>query len=99
MADFMINHVSIRSEEFKDYMQNGDSSPYREMFIHWDEFWPDGEPTEAEMEALYRRKLQGPYKEFTRDDGKVVKLWNTFLKSRWMLTLGHRLHRTISSVT
>ncbi|MEK4047638.1 sucrose phosphorylase [Paenibacillus sp. FSL H8-0048] len=82
MADFMINHVSIRSEEFKDYMQNGDSSPYREMFIHWDEFWPDGEPTEAEMEALYRRKLQGPYKEFTRDDGKVVKLWNTFFEEQ-----------------
>lgn len=82
MADFMINHVSIRSEEFKDYMKNGDSSPYREMFIHWDEFWPNGEPTEAEMEALYRRKLQGPYKEFTRDDGKVVKLWNTFFEEQ-----------------
>ncbi|RRJ62849.1 sucrose phosphorylase [Paenibacillus oralis] len=82
MADFMINHVSIRSEEFKDYMKNGDSSPYREMFIHWNEFWPNGEPTEEELEALYRRKLQGPYKEFTRQDGKVVKLWNTFFEEQ-----------------
>ena len=82
MADFMLNHVSIRCEEFKDYMKNGDSSPYRDMFIHWDEFWPQGEPTEKEMEALYRRKMRGPYLEFTRDDGKVVKLWNTFFEEQ-----------------
>ena len=40
MADFMLNHVSIRSGEFQDYMENGDASPYRDMFIHWEEFWP-----------------------------------------------------------
>ena len=82
MADFMINHVSIRSREFVDYMQNGDASPYREMFIHWDEFWPGGEPTEEQMAALYRRKAHGPYKEFTRADGTVVKLWNTFFEEQ-----------------
>ncbi len=82
MADFMLNHVSIRCDEFKDYMEKGDESKYRDMFIHWDEFWPNGEPTEKELEALYRRKLQGPYKEFTRKDGKVVKLWNTFFEEQ-----------------
>ncbi|THF84181.1 sucrose phosphorylase [Cohnella fermenti] len=82
MADFMINHVSIRSEEFRDYMERGEASPYREMFIHWNEFWPSGEPTERELETLYRRKLQGPYKEFTRKDGKTVKIWNTFFEEQ-----------------
>jgi sucrose phosphorylase len=82
MADFMLNHVSIRCKEFKDYMKNGDQSVYRDMFIHWDEFWPNGEPTEEQMEALYRRKLKGPYMEFTREDGKVVKLWNTFFQEQ-----------------
>lgn len=82
MADFMINHASIRSHEFKDYMKKGDESPYRDMFIHWNKFWPNGEPSEAEMNALYRRKAQGPYKEFTRDDGVVVKLWNTFFEEQ-----------------
>ena len=82
MADFMINHVSIRCEEFKDYMKNGEASPYKDMFIHWDNFWPNGDPTEEELETLYRRKMQGPYKEFTRDDGKVVKLWNTFFEEQ-----------------
>ncbi|HIZ41937.1 MAG TPA: sucrose phosphorylase [Candidatus Gemmiger excrementigallinarum] len=78
MADFMLNHVSIRSEEFRDYMEKGDASAYKDMFIHWDTFWPNGEPTEAELSALYRRKDGGPYLTFTRKDGKQVRLWNTF---------------------
>jgi len=82
MADFMLNHVSIRCEEFKDYMKYGDASLYRDMFIHWDEFWPKGEPTEAEMDALYRRKVGGPYIEFTREDHKKVRLWNTFFEEQ-----------------
>lgn len=82
MADFMLNHVSIRCEEFKDYMKNGDTSPYRDMFIHWDEFWPNGEPSEADMDALYRRKVAGPYLEFTREDGEKVRLWNTFFEEQ-----------------
>ena len=82
MADFMINHASIRSDEFQDYMAHGDASEYRDMFIDWNRFWPNGEPSEEELERLYRRKLQGPYKEFTRADGKTVKLWNTFFEEQ-----------------
>lgn len=82
MADFMINHSSIRSREFLDYMERGDESPYRNMFIHWDEFWPGGEPTPEQMDALYRRKPNGPYLDFTRRDGVTVRLWNTFFSEQ-----------------
>ncbi len=82
MADFMLNHVSIRSHEFKDYMKKGDASDYRNMFIHWEEFWPKGNPTEEQADALYRRKANYPYIEFTRDDGKIVHLWNTFFQEQ-----------------
>lgn len=78
MADFMLNHVSIRSKEFRDYMENGEMSPYKDMFIDWNRFWPNGEPTEEELEIMYRRKENGPYLEFERKDGKKVKIWNTF---------------------
>ena len=81
-ADFMLNHISIRSREFQDYMEKGDASEYRNMFIHWDEFWPNGEPTEEESEKMYRRKPGGAYMEFTRRDGKKVKLWNTFFSEQ-----------------
>lgn len=82
MADFMLNHVSIRCEEFQDYMKNGDTSPYKDMFIHWDKFWPQGEPTEGELAALYRRKEGEPYLTFIREDGKSVRLWNTFFSEQ-----------------
>lgn len=81
-ADFMINHVSIRSQEFQDYMEKGDASEYRDMFIHWDKFWPNGEPTEEEIEKMYRRKPGGAYMEFIRKDGQKVKLWNTFFSEQ-----------------
>ena len=82
MADFMLNHVSIRCDEFLDYMEKGDESEYKDMFIHWDQFWPNGEPTEKELETLYRRKANGPYLSFTRKDGKTVRLWNTFFQEQ-----------------
>lgn len=82
MADFMLNHISIRSEEFQDYMERGEESPYRDMFIHWEEFWPEGNPTEEQYNALYRRKAAYPYIEFTRKDGKTVHLWNTFFEEQ-----------------
>lgn len=82
MADFMLNHVSIRCAEFKDYMKNGDASLYKDMFIDWNEFWPNGEPTEKDLEVMYRRKEKGPFLEFVRDDKKTVKLWNTFFEEQ-----------------
>ena len=82
MADFMLNHVSIRSREFVDYMEKGDESEYKDMFIEWEKFWPGGAPTKKELETIYKRKPGGPYKEFTRKDGKKVNLWNTFFEEQ-----------------
>lgn len=81
-ADFMLNHISIRSREFQDYLEKGDASEFRTMFLHWEEFWPQGAPTEAESAAMYRRKPGGAFLEFTRRDGKTVKLWNTFFSEQ-----------------
>lgn len=78
MADFMINHVSIRSAEFQDYLAHGDSSPHRDMFIRWDEFWPGGSPTAEDLETLYSRREGGPVRTFTLADGTDVQLWSTF---------------------
>jgi sucrose phosphorylase len=77
MCDFMINHISAQSEEFKDYMKNKDGSRFRDMFIRWNEFW-NGEPSEEDVHKLYFRKMSGPVKEYSFDDGNTVKLWNTF---------------------
>ena len=81
-ADFMLNHISIRSAEFRDYMEKGDASKYRDMFIHWEEFWPEGEPTEKDLQVLYSRKPGGPKREFTLDNGEKVNLWCTFFEEQ-----------------
>ena len=77
MCDFMINHISVQSEEFQDYMKQKEASPYKEMFVHWNEFW-NGEPSEEDLNKLYMRKAEGPCKTCTFEDGTSVKLWNTF---------------------
>ncbi len=82
MADFMLNHASIRSREFRDYMEKGDESEYKDMFVDWHKFWPGGEPTEEQRKALYCRKPVVPKKEFIRKDGKTVALWNTFFEEQ-----------------
>ena len=82
MADFMLNHVSIRCHEFKDYMEHGDASPYHDMFIDWHRFWPEGEPSEEDRKKLYCRKPTLPKKDFVRKDGKTVSLWNTFFEEQ-----------------
>lgn len=77
-VDFMVNHVSAQSREFTDYLEHGDKSPYAGMFIRWEEFWPDGEPDEAQSRALFRRKPHEPWLAVTRKDGRTVRVWNTF---------------------
>ena len=81
-ADFMLNHISIRAEEFQDYLEKGDASRYRNMFIHWEEFWPEGEPTEKDIQALYSRKPGGPCRSFTLKDGSEARLWCTFFEEQ-----------------
>ncbi len=39
--DFVLNHLSVRSPQFVDLLQNGNDSPYRDFFIDWNEFWKE----------------------------------------------------------
>ena len=77
MCDFMANHISVQSPEFQDYLQRGDASPYKEMFINWHDFW-GGEPSEEEARLVYKVKNCDPKMDWTLADGSKVTLWNTF---------------------
>lgn len=78
MFDFMINHVSRSSAYFQDFMAKKDQSPYREMFIRYRDFWPQGEPTPQEVDLIYKRKPRAPYIDVRFDDGTSEKIWCTF---------------------
>ena len=87
MCDVMVNHVSKRSLEFKDYLENGEASSYADMFLDYEKFWGEARPNEQDMKLLYRRKDGEPYQKFIRADGKEVKLWCTFTKEQVDLDL------------
>ena len=76
--DFMINHLSRQSPEFLDFLEKHDASAYRDLFLRYRDFWPDGVPSEWEVEQLYRRKPTMPCVDVTFADGTSEKIWCTF---------------------
>lgn len=78
MCDYMINHISAQSAYYKDFLEKKDASAYRELFIRYKDFWENGEPTQAEVDAIYKRKPRAPYVEARFADGTTEKMWCTF---------------------
>lgn len=77
-ADFMVNHISRNSRWYRDFLDRGETSEYRDLFIRYGEFWPQGAPGEGDIEKIYKRKPRPPYLEETLPDGTVEKIWCTF---------------------
>lgn len=78
MYDFMINHISRSSEYFQDFVEKKDESPYKDLFIRYKDFWPNGEPTQEDVDLIYKRKPRAPYVDVTFKDGSAEKVWCTF---------------------
>ena len=85
--DMVLNHLSVRSPQFQDLLQNGDDSPYRDFFIDWNEFWddegtmaPDGTivPDDEHLKKLFMRKPDLPILRVCFPDGSRKAYWNTF---------------------
>ena len=78
MFDYMINHISARSKYYLDFLEKKDDSEYKDLFIRYKDFWENGEPTEEQIDAIYKRKPRAPYVEAHFKDGSVEKVWCTF---------------------
>ena len=78
MLDFMINHISAKSEYYQDFLKKKDASEWRDLFIRYRDFWPGGEPTEAQVDKIYKRKPRAPYVLAQFADGTEEKIWCTF---------------------
>ena len=85
--DLVLNHLSVRSPQFVDLLENGNESPYRDFFIDWNEFWKDhgsmGEndhvvPDEEHLGKLFMRKPGLPILKMRFPDGSLQTYWNTF---------------------
>ncbi len=85
--DLVLNHLSVRSPQFVDLLQNGNESPYRDFFIDWNAFWKGhgsmGEndhvvPDKEHLEKLFMRKPGLPILKIRFPDGSLQAYWNTF---------------------
>lgn len=82
MFDFMVNHISASSEYFQDFLEKKEESPYKDFFIRYKEFWENGEPTEEQVDKIYKRKPRAPYIEAEFKDGTKEKVWCTFCEEQ-----------------
>lgn len=85
MFDFMVNHISAQSEYFQDFLKNKENSLYKDMFIRYKEFWKNGEPTQEQIDKIYKRKPRAPYIEAEFADGSKEKYGVLFVRSRLTL--------------
>ena len=85
--DFILNHASAQSPQFRNLVENGERSPYRDFFIDWNKFWEghgqmtaEGyiQPEESCLQKMFFRKPGLPILMVEFPDGKKRPYWNTF---------------------
>ena len=77
MADLIVNHISTKSREFKDYVAKGEKSGFAEFFLSYDRVFPGG-GSGAELSAIYRPRPQLPFSLKILGDKSKQLLWTTF---------------------
>ncbi|MBQ0907243.1 glycosidase [Flavobacterium sp. F-328] len=85
--DIVLNHLSVASPQFKDLLDHGKNSKYKDFFINWNEFWQhDGDlneegiriPKPEFLNKLFMRKSGLPILKVRFPDGSDQPYWNTF---------------------
>lgn len=79
LLDLMVNHLSRRSDEFRDFEQHGRASRFADLFITLDKVWPGGEPAPGDVARIFLRKPDDPFSTITiGDTGQRLRIWTTF---------------------
>ena len=90
MFDFMINHISRSSEYFQDFLLKKENSAYKNFFIRYKDFWENGEPTQSQVDLIYKRKPRVPCIEAVFADNTSEKIWCTFDEEQVDLNVDHK---------
>lgn len=77
VADLIVNHMSVNSPQFQDYLQRGASSPYSKLFLTVDDVFPSG-ATPSELSSIYRPRPGLPFTKMTLRSGEERTFWTTF---------------------
>lgn len=81
MADLIVNHVSAKSIQFQDYLQNGEKSEFASLFLGYSTVFPKG-ATETDLLNIYRPRPSLPFTMFKLNDGSVKLIWTTFTSNQ-----------------
>lgn len=85
--DIVLNHLSVGSPQFKDLLEKGDQSAYKDFFINWNTFWEGNTarieegvavPKKEYLDKLFMRKPGLPVLKVLFPDGTERPYWNTF---------------------
>jgi sucrose phosphorylase len=77
MADVIVNHMSDRSPQFRDFVAKGRDSQYADLFLTLGTVFPDG-ASERDIAAIYRPRPGFPFTLVTLASGERRVLWTTF---------------------
>jgi sucrose phosphorylase len=88
MADVIVNHVSSDCPQYRDYVAQGEASPYAGMFLSFDTVFTKG-ASEADLLAIYRPRPGLPFTVATLADGKKKMLWTTFTPQQIDINVRH----------
>ena len=88
MADVIVNHLSIRSPQFKDYDERGERSPYAGMFLTYSRVFPQG-ARESDLLALHNIRPGLPFTQYDTAHGRRVLLWSTFSSEQIDIDVSH----------
>jgi sucrose phosphorylase len=96
LLDLIINHISSKSSYFQDYLKNGSVSPYANLFIPIEKYWPDGNPPREEIEKIFLRR-NIPFSDYLiKETGAERTLWTTFGKTTPSEQVDIDVHSTIA---
>ncbi len=89
MADMIVNHISVESNEFKDVDQNGASSKYFDLFITKEKIF--GKQADSlEIEKIYRPRLGSPFTTIKLSNGEDHTFWTTFTSKQLDINVIHK---------
>jgi len=81
MADLIVNHISAKSYEFKNFIEKGKKSKYSDLFLTYDSVFPKG-ASKKELSMIYRPRPGNPFTRFNFKDGTQKKIWTTFTSNQ-----------------
>src|SRR3954463_12361678 len=84
LLDVMVNHISRRSAEFRDFERLGRASPSADLFGTLDKVWPNGIPPAADVALIFLRKPSAPCSTVTIEaTGETERVWTSFGTADW----------------